>query len=247
MKKEDSNKFTGFPKIGEPGTFWMYPKVMDQYWYTLSGSEQKVLDYLLRRTFGWQKPKDKVSIGQFAKGLNGRDTGTGLSERAVIRALDILEQNGFIKIQRFVKDTGEKGINEYRLVMSKRRKGDDKNTPRGNDKNSLPRDVGNTGTINSSSINRNSINRAIREIHACYKEKIESGAKLSKDTREKITERLTDEDKFTPEELKQAILKFSQDDWWMDKNGKKGMFWFFRYPDRVEFFKNMKPEGYFED
>src|SRR3989338_2012738 len=216
MKKEDSNKFTGFPKIGEPGTFWMYPKVMDQYWYTLSGSEQKVLDYLLRRTFGWQKPKDRVSIGQFAKGLNGRDTGTGLSERAVIRALDILEQNGFIKIQRFVKDTGEKGINEYRLVMSKRRKGDDKNTPRGNDKNSLPRDVGNTGTINSSSINRNSINRAIREIHACYKkkkkkkkrkkrethvckkEKMESGAKLKKKTREKITKRLTDEDKFTP-------------------------------------------------
>src|SRR3989344_1089235 len=244
MKKEDSNKFTGFPKIGEPGTFWMYPKVMDQYWYTLSGSEQKVLDYLLRRTFGWQKPKDQVSIGQFAKGLNGRDTGTGLSERAVIRALDMLEQRGFIKIQRFIKDTGEKEINEYRLVMSKKQKGDDKNTPRGNDKNSLPRDVGNTGTINSSSINRNSINRAIREISVYYKEKILSGARCSDYAKRNIATRL-EKDGFTPDELKKAIQNFSEDGFSMKKNGHRGIGWFFQYEDRVEGFKNMTPAEYY--
>ena len=244
MKKADSNKFIGFPKIGEPGTFWMYPKVMDQYWYTLSGSEQKVLDYLLRRTFGWQKPKDQVSIGQFAKGLNGRDTGTGLSERAVIRALDMLEQRGFIKIQRFIKDTGEKEINEYRLVMSKKQKGDDKNTPRGNDKNSLPRDVGNTGTINSSSINRNSINRAIREISVYYKEKILSGARCSDYAKRNIATRL-EKDGFTPAELKKAIQNFSEDGFSMKKNGHRGIGWFFQYEDRVEGFKNMTPAEYY--
>ena len=177
MKKADSNKFIGFPKIGEPGTFWMYPNIMDQYWHTLSGSEQKVLDYLLRRTFGFRKTIDRVSHGQFARGIKGYDKGTGMIEKTVSEALKKLEQKGFIKIQRFIKDTGEKEINEYRLVMSKKQKGDDKNTSRGNDKNSLPRDVGKTGTIDSSSINRNSINRAIREICMYYREKIRSGAR----------------------------------------------------------------------
>lgn len=243
MKKEDSNKFIGFPKIGEPGTFWLYPEIMDYCWCALSGSEQKVLDFLLRRTFGFQKTKDKISIGQFANGVRGCDYGTGLSERTIIRALSKLEKKGFIRVRRSGKNTLEKEINEYRLVMTKKRKGDDRNSSSGDDRNADR----STGTINSSSINRDLINRAIREIHTCYRENVESGAKLTDGARNKITERLSDENKFTPEELKQAILNFSQDGWWMDKNGKKGMWWFFRYPDRVEFFKNMNPQGYFEN
>ena len=209
MKKEIQNKFTGFSKIGEAGKFWMYPNIMDQYWHTLSGSEQKVLDYLLRRTFGFRKTIDRVSHGQFARGIKGYDKGTGMIEKTVSEALKKLEQKGFIKIQRFIKDTGEKEINEYRLVMSKKQKGDDKNTSRGNDKNSLPRDVGKTGTIDSSSINRNSINRAIREICMYYREKIRSGARCSDYAKRNITARL-EKDGFTPDELKKAIKNFSE-------------------------------------
>src|SRR3989344_4864178 len=92
MKKEDSNKFIGFPKIGKPGTFWLYPNVTDYYWHTLLGSEQKVLDFLLRRTFGFNKTKDEISISQFVYGVRGCDYGTGLSERTIIRALSVLEK-----------------------------------------------------------------------------------------------------------------------------------------------------------
>ena len=238
MKKEIQNKFPGFSKIGEAGTFWMYPNIMDQYWHTLSGSEQKVLDYLLRRTFGFQKTQDKVSHGQFAKGIKGYDKGTGMIEKTVSEALKKLEQKGFVKIQRFIKDTGEKEINEYRLVMSKRRKGDNKNTPRGNDKNSLPRDDGNTGTINSSSINRKSINRTIGEIHLYYQEKICAGARLTKEGKKRIAERLKE---YALHEIEKAITSFSMNNWWMENHAGEGIEWFFKSEGQIDKWINLTP------
>ena len=213
---------------------------MDQYWCKLSGSEQKVLDFLLRRTFGFQKIKDEISIGQFVNGVRGYDYGTGLSERTVIRALSVLEKMGFFTVRRLEKDTGEKEINEYRLAMTKKRKGDDKNTSRGDDRNADR----NTGTINSS-INRESINRAIREICVYYREKIFSGVRCSDYAKRQIATRLQ-KDGFTLDELKTAILNFSKDGFCMAENRRRGMGWFFRYEDRVEGFINMEPKEYYE-
>lgn len=242
MKKENSNKFPGFQKIGEPGTFWLYPVILDHYWQQLSGSEQKVLDFLLRRTYGFQKTKDKISIGQFANGVRGCDYGTGLSERTIIRVLSSLEKKGFFKIQKSKKDKPEKEINEYRLVMTKKRKGDDKNSSSGNDRNA-DRSI---GTINSSSINRDSIKRAIKEICLYYREKIYSGARCSDYAKRKITERL-EKDRFTLDQLKKAILNFSEDGFCMARNKHRGMGWFFQFEDRIERFINMTPGEYFSD
>jgi Bacteriophage replication protein O len=54
----------------------------------LSGGELKVLLYICRRTFGFRKDSDSISLNQIAKGIttkagNVLDQGTGLSKRQV--------------------------------------------------------------------------------------------------------------------------------------------------------------------
>ncbi len=67
-------KFPGFPP--EPSTnFWSYPKALNGYWHTLSGSEQKVLDYILRHTWGFKKISDEISLTQLERGIENFDKG----------------------------------------------------------------------------------------------------------------------------------------------------------------------------
>ncbi|MGH9856816.1 MAG: hypothetical protein ACRD4B_03130, partial [Acidobacteriota bacterium] len=93
--------FTGFPP--EPATnYWPYPKALNGWWKALTPSEQKVLDYLLRHTWGYKKVQDAIAISQFANGIIKRDGsildgGTGLrDERTIRKALKGLEEKGFI-------------------------------------------------------------------------------------------------------------------------------------------------------
>jgi len=248
MKTENKNseKFPGFQPIGKRNTYWQYPNIMDFYWYKLSSPEQKVLDYLLRRTFGFHKIIDSISHGQFMRGIKRGekiiDKGIGLNDKTIGKALDRLEQMGFIKIKRSIdKKTGKNNTNEYRLVMAPKNKGGVGDTSGAGVRDALPHGVRDTGTIKSLKINRK-IKREIEEIHACYRERINAGARLTKGVEKQIAERLK---LFTPEDLKQAIHNFADDEWWMDNHSSRGMFWFFRYDDRVEQFVNMEPVGYF--
>ena len=111
MRKQLQQKFPGFPP--DPITnFWSYPKVMDRYWYMLSGSEQKILDYILRHTWGFDKTDDEISLSQLTKGIKGFDKGTGLSKPTVIVGVRGLVKKGFIK-----KSVG-KYANNYELVKN---------------------------------------------------------------------------------------------------------------------------------
>lgn len=111
MKKFHKEKFPGFPP--EPITnFWSYPKDLNGYWYQLSGSEQKVLDYILRHTWGFDKTSDEISLSQLEKGIRGFDKGTGLSRPSIVRSIRGLIQKGFIK-----KRPGKKA-NCYELVKN---------------------------------------------------------------------------------------------------------------------------------
>jgi len=90
-------KFPGFPE--EPKTnYWPYPKVLNGYWYILSGSEQKALDYILRHTWGFKKTADKISLSQFALGVKNCDLGCGIKHRTtLIKALNGLVKKGFVE------------------------------------------------------------------------------------------------------------------------------------------------------
>lgn len=104
-------KFPGFPP--DPSTnFWSYPKDLNGYWHQLSGSEQKVLDYILRHTWGFDKTSDEISLTQLEKGIKNFDKGTGLSRPTIITAIKGLVEKGFV-----AKRAGKKA-NCYELVKN---------------------------------------------------------------------------------------------------------------------------------
>ena len=114
-------KFPGFPAKPEEN-YWQYPKICNGWWHILTGAEQKVLDYLLRHTWGYQKYQgDYISIKQFTGGIRNKktgeivDMGTGLSPREVIDSLKRLEEIGFV-IKRGNKTTGRTNYYGLRLL-----------------------------------------------------------------------------------------------------------------------------------
>jgi phage replication O-like protein O len=109
-----------FPGFQFPNTTQVPNEVFDSLMPQLSGGELKVLLYICRRTFGFRKDSDRISLTQIAHGITtkaGRvlDQGTGLSKRQVQRALRVLESRKVIKVTRKVDDSGLHEINTYCL------------------------------------------------------------------------------------------------------------------------------------
>jgi len=70
---------------------------IDQVEAFLTPNEFKVLIYMVRKIFGWQKRQDRISLTQLQNGLfsrdgEQRDYGTGLSRPAIISALEGLKR-----------------------------------------------------------------------------------------------------------------------------------------------------------
>jgi len=103
----DYEPFSGFDYRVD--NFFMYPMVLEEYWRELSGSEQKVLDFILRQTIGFRKEYDFISLSQFTNGVGGRSAnrGTGLSTSQVRRAIAKLEEKGFIRVERSPRRTSK--------------------------------------------------------------------------------------------------------------------------------------------
>jgi phage replication O-like protein O len=109
-----------FPGFQFPNTTQIPNEVFDTLMPHLSGGELKVLLYICRRTFGFRKDRDSISLTQIAHGITTRagrvlDQGTGLSKRQVQRALRVLENRKVIEVTRKVDGTGLHEINTYRL------------------------------------------------------------------------------------------------------------------------------------
>lgn len=111
--KTKKEQFTGFPETLEKGDFWRYPRIMDKYWQNLNGSEQKVLDFILRHTYGFGKLSDQISRKQLMKGVGKLDNGTGLTKQTIIKTTERLESKNFIRIIRNNNKT-----NKYELVKN---------------------------------------------------------------------------------------------------------------------------------
>jgi phage replication O-like protein O len=78
----------------------------------LSGAELKVLLYIARRTYGFGKESDRISLSQIAEGIVKRDgtvldRGTGISRSSVARALNTLEGMGIVLRETNLADTGK--------------------------------------------------------------------------------------------------------------------------------------------
>src|SRR5437867_1043769 len=75
--------------------------ILDHWMAELSGAEFKVLMYIARRTYGFGKEGDSISLTQIAEGITKRDgtvldRGTGASRSSVARSLNVLEEQGII-------------------------------------------------------------------------------------------------------------------------------------------------------
>jgi phage replication O-like protein O len=111
------HSFSGFQF---PTTTPVPDEIFDLLLPQLNGAELKVLLYICRRTFGFKKQWDMISLTQIASGIttkDGRvlDRGTGLSKRHVQRALKQLEKKQIITVQRRRDETGLNEINTYSL------------------------------------------------------------------------------------------------------------------------------------
>jgi len=89
---------------------------------TLRGSEAKVLLYIQRRTLGFGKTADRISLAQFQRGIvthDGRqlDGGSGVRDRStLVAALRTLADQGIITVERRKGAHGGDLATVYRLV-----------------------------------------------------------------------------------------------------------------------------------
>jgi hypothetical protein len=98
------------------------PDVILDYWMaTVGDAEFKVLMYITRRTYGFRKSKDAISLSQIENGIVKKsgevlDLGTGKSRSTVVSCLKSLEKRGLIKVIRTTSDK-EKQVNQYILNL----------------------------------------------------------------------------------------------------------------------------------
>ena len=93
--------------IPEPNFFQCPNIIIDEYLKELSGSELKCFLFIVRKTKGWHKDVDAISISQF-------EDYTGLSNRAVIDACNSLVSRGLI-----FQDVGQRGVKLFTLDCKK--------------------------------------------------------------------------------------------------------------------------------
>jgi phage replication O-like protein O len=87
--------------------------ILDEWMNQLSGAEFKILMAIARKTFGWQKKKDKISINQLIEL-------TGLSKRNIIDSLRKLQ---FLKIIFIEGD--ERNIKNFGIIIDEETVADD--------------------------------------------------------------------------------------------------------------------------
>ena len=117
--RPDTPKFRGFRS---PNYTQVPDELFDELLVDLSGAELKVLLYIIRRTFGFKRDSDNISLSQMLQGIQTRDgrlldRGVGLSKKTLLQALRSLEEQNIILTER--RQSPEKG-NEptsYQLNM----------------------------------------------------------------------------------------------------------------------------------
>src|SRR3990172_4192816 len=109
---ERNNMNERFPGFRSPNYTIVPDELFDELLVTLSGGELKALLYIIRRTFGFKKDTDNISISQMLNGIvtkDGRtlDRGVGLTKKTLLQALRSLEEKNIIVTQR--RQSVEKG------------------------------------------------------------------------------------------------------------------------------------------
>src|SRR5688500_8333432 len=118
-RKNDDTPFRyqGFPS---PNGTVVPDDVFDVLAPLLSEAELRVLLYIIRRTFGFKKEADTISLSQMVDGVTTRDgrvldRGTGMSRRGVMKGCAGLVEKGVIRVDKRRSEHGDNEINVYHL------------------------------------------------------------------------------------------------------------------------------------
>lgn len=89
--------------------YTMIPNVIFDHWMqVLTSSQFKILLSICRKTFGWHKIKDSLSISQIQEL-------TALHKDTIIEATKVLENLNLIKVTRRISQYGDKDSNLYEI------------------------------------------------------------------------------------------------------------------------------------
>jgi hypothetical protein len=109
-ESKTKQKFPGFRKP----TYTIVPdELFDELLAQVTGSELKVLLYIIRRTFGFKRDCDNISIKQMVHGITKKDgsildSGTGLSKPSITKAVkSLVDKNVIIATRRRSKEKGD--------------------------------------------------------------------------------------------------------------------------------------------
>ncbi len=94
-----------------PSAFQVPNEVVDEGWLKeLGGAEVKVLLFITRKTFGFNKiGGDRIPLSQII-------AGTGLSRQATVSAIQVLEACRLIRVVRGTSEDGVRKMNFYQLI-----------------------------------------------------------------------------------------------------------------------------------
>lgn len=119
----DGPNWATFSGYASPNYTMVPDQLFDEHLPYLSGAELKVLLYIIRRTFGFKKDSDNISLGQMLQGIQRRDgtaldRGVGLTKKTLLQALRSLQdKNLLLAEQRQSLERGNEPTN-YRLNIA---------------------------------------------------------------------------------------------------------------------------------
>ncbi len=127
-KRDAKPAFRGFRS---PNYTQVPDELFDELLPELSGAELKVLLYIIRRTFGFKRDSDSISLSQMLNGIQTRDgqpldRGAGVSKPTLLQALRSLEERRIIQTER--RRSADKGDEPtvYRLRFAGNEEGGQK-------------------------------------------------------------------------------------------------------------------------
>lgn len=196
-------------KIHRPNHTQVPNSVIDTLMRELSPAEFKVFIVVCRKTIGWHKLTDEISITQFMEI-------TGLSNKGVINAIRSLESQGLIIATRRDRKCTEFTINYESSEIS----------------SSEASEV-------SSPTKENSLNKDYIQFVTLWNQLFDTNLRITEGKRRQINARLN---RFSEDELKQALKNRSQNDWIMQSKYKGEWDSFWRNDEKVERYLNQKQE-----
>ena len=123
METEHTNNRKEFKGFYVPNSTQVPDTLFDELLSELSGAELKVVLYVIRRTFGFKRQSDTISINQLLYGITKKsgevlDRGTGLSKPTLLQALKSLTDRNIILPTRQFDEKGGYMPTEYRLNIA---------------------------------------------------------------------------------------------------------------------------------